>query len=384
MVFHEPAYMSEVIYELTGVHRSNKEVSERLKFLDNLQRYLESKSSKKMRQDELDCRMDLREGKNSGMKNARTDETMNGDFRLFRELSGLNVDLDNNTCYRIAKPLPRDYLPLLSVSRTCRSDTLPIIARTITYDFGSNLNVFYEFPTILSSGALKYLTSVRLLLVEGHIPRMGFDALPKSRKIHIELWPRDPARNDKWNLAWGNQTVQFLDSLDALDPTPIMEWRWKVDCERFKREYTPKGWQGLCDSMAMNTDEREQKVVCVTGPTICLGYETCSDARAARFESLKQGTLSRLFSKLEPYFVAFCLHISSILVDSQQYESFEPGMATPPEDQLSLLPPELRLRIYSLQFSDRQGQTKMEVQWDMRILVFVGNISRPMFHRLLS
>ncbi len=64
------------------------------------------------------------------------------------------------------------------------------------------------------------------------------------RELFIELWPRDPTREDKGDRAWGEQIVSLLDGLRGNKARVVVKLRWQVDCQRFENEdLGMKGWR---------------------------------------------------------------------------------------------------------------------------------------------
>lgn len=119
------------------------------------------------------------------LKDTCLDATLNGGFSLFRDLAWLCIDIENNACFRLNMSFLRNYLSLLSVSHTTRSDSLPVIARNIECDFGRHSGVFAKVTSLLSPDSLKHITSVRLLLVEGFMKPFRLDRLPNLQHLRI-------------------------------------------------------------------------------------------------------------------------------------------------------------------------------------------------------
>lgn len=65
--------------------------------------------------------------------------------------------------------------------------------------------------------------------------------LPKLRELFVELWPRNPAREDRDNRAWGEETVSLLEALRGVRARVVVGFRWESDCERFEDEYVGVG-----------------------------------------------------------------------------------------------------------------------------------------------
>lgn len=45
------------------------------------------------------------------------------------------------------------------------------------------------------------------------MPTLPRESWPNIRVLHVELWPRDPARIDAGDGAWGEQTLALLDNI---------------------------------------------------------------------------------------------------------------------------------------------------------------------------
>lgn len=101
---------------------------------------------------------------------------------------------------------------------------------------------------------------MRLLCVEGHMLRVSHllatagrgsiekndNFLPSLREQFIEVWPRDPTREDRDNGAWGEQTLGLLTTLGELGGrvVRVVGFRLEGDWGRFEREYVGvRGWR---------------------------------------------------------------------------------------------------------------------------------------------
>lgn len=137
--------------------------------------------------------------------------------------------------------IPANDLSLLRVSRFYRAECLAMLAPKMIYDFGFDVEAIQNFSKAVSPVLLKSIIQVRVTLVEGHM--LPIPQLPKLRMLNIDLWPRDPARSDPIDTAWGKQTETLLESLQTWAGVikVRLEIRWKADCERFEREYVANG-----------------------------------------------------------------------------------------------------------------------------------------------
>lgn len=75
------------------------------------------------------------------------------------------------------------------------------------------------------------------------MPTLPRESWPNIRVLHVELWPRDPARIDAGDGEWGEQTLALLDNISQLKVNIVVEFRWMDDCEKFERRYMGKGWR---------------------------------------------------------------------------------------------------------------------------------------------
>lgn len=137
--------------------------------------------------------------------------------------------------------IPANDLSLLRVSRFYRAECFAMLAPKMIYDFGFDVEALQDFSKAVSPAMLNSITQVRVTLVEGHM--LPLPPLPELKMLHIDLWPRDPARSDSIGRAWGEQTETLLASLQTWAGIlkVRLEMRWRDDCERFEREYVTNG-----------------------------------------------------------------------------------------------------------------------------------------------
>lgn len=87
--------------------------------------------------------------------------------------------------------------------------------------------------------------------------------LPSLQELSIEIWPRDPMREDRANRAWGEQTLWLLEALGAYTGgvVVVVAFRLEGDWVRFERDYMGKGaWRRRRMGVAA-----EEEVVVVDG-----------------------------------------------------------------------------------------------------------------------
>lgn len=166
-------------------------------------------------------------------------------FRLLSSIaSDPNVLLSLHTRF-----LPPLNLSLTLVNRFHRTHTLQMIAASLVYDFGDDIKAIYTLQTPATCHSIK---RVRLMFVEGHMRLSSITSLaseshiilPSLRELFVELWPRNPVREDVEDRSWGEQTVGLLETLKGSKIRVVEEFRWEIDCERFENEYVGvKGWR---------------------------------------------------------------------------------------------------------------------------------------------
>ena len=151
----------------------------------------------------------------------------------------------------------KNLLSLGSVSRLYRAECLHHLASNLPVDFNVDSPALVRFFSSAPAELLAPIHHVRITLVEGYMPPQ----LPhwaNLRTLTIDLWPRNPTCPDRdvrasgGVRAWGPQTEMFL---AALGTTVVvrtrveLEMRWKVDCERFEREYVERGrWRRVIEA----------------------------------------------------------------------------------------------------------------------------------------
>lgn len=145
-------------------------------------------------------------------------------------------------------------LSLTLVNRFHRTHALGILASNLIYDFGDDIKLIYDLHTPTTCHSIK---RTRLTFVEGQI-ELGYiqhlaSVLPCLRELFVELWPRDPMREDKGNRSWGFQTPLLLQALEGVKARVVVELRWESDCQRFEREYV--GWRGWRRRMGAEAEE---------------------------------------------------------------------------------------------------------------------------------
>ena len=135
------------------------------------------------------------------------------------------------------------------INRFHRTNSLAVLASNLVYDMGDNIKAITTFDNPSTGFSIK---RVRLTFVEGYmqvpfirkLARGSLLVLPNLNELLIELWPRDPTRENKEDRSWGDQTVGLLEALGEMKARVVIAFRWKIDCERFEIEYVgTKGWE---------------------------------------------------------------------------------------------------------------------------------------------
>ncbi|CAF9922030.1 MAG: hypothetical protein ALECFALPRED_002000 [Alectoria fallacina] len=144
---------------------------------------------------------------------------------------------DHSLTIECDQKIPPNNLSLLGVSRFYRAKCFAMLASKMIYDFGTHIEAVQDFSKAVSPALLQSINQLRVTLVEGHM--IPVPLLPKLKVLHIDLWPRDPARTDLRDRVWGKQTERLLASLQTCAGTAKVRlgMRWREDCERFEREY---------------------------------------------------------------------------------------------------------------------------------------------------
>ena len=184
------------------------------------------------------------------MKDLSSSPIITSNSEVFRLLSSF-ASTPNAAPYLSLTPINIDPidLSLTLVNRFHRTHTLAILTSTLIYDFGDEIRSIYTLQRPFTSGFIK---RIRLTFIEEYMRSSFLDilasgkisALPNLRTLFIELWPRNPAREDRHDRAWGDQTLCLLEALRGVNATVVLELRWKIDCERFEEQYVgEQGWQ---------------------------------------------------------------------------------------------------------------------------------------------
>ncbi len=302
----------EIIYELTGVPRDRKQVSSHIQVLEGWTLDIEPSSQRVLREirsylceiqnsnirkeddysrlfqvveeglpDELDKLM------GALMKESKMDKPVplrrNVDFgfspvitpnaAVFRHLS--STASNPNSCYSFflsthalsTHARTNDILlsPTL-INRFHRTHSLAVLASNLVYDMGDETKALFAFDSQNTGFPIK---RVHLTFVEGYmqvpfkrqLARGSGTLLPNLRELVIELWPRDPTRENKEDWSWGDQTVDLLEALGEVKARVVIAFRWKIDCERFENEYVgTNGWKQV---------ERKEEDLVETNENMC-------------------------------------------------------------------------------------------------------------------
>ncbi|CAD6588727.1 MAG: subunit of the Arp2/3 complex [Alectoria sarmentosa] len=148
------------------------------------------------------------------------------------------------------KKIPPNNLSLMGVSRFYRAKCFAMLAPKMIYDFGTHIEAFQDFSKAVSPALLQSINQLRVTLVEGYM--IPIPLLPKLKLLRIDLWPRDPARTDLDDRAWGKQTETLLASLQTCAGAAKVRlgMRWRADCERFEKEYVENGsWEQVSEDV---------------------------------------------------------------------------------------------------------------------------------------
>jgi hypothetical protein len=185
---------------------------------------------------------------------------LDGNINIFRDLSSFATDSKCEFGLYLNESLPTNHLSLASVDHFYRSDSLPVLASSIVYDFGDDVKTLHTFYQALKPASRTSMRNVRLIFAEGHMSdaMAVITSLSSLRTLHIDLWPRNPMRADAGDRSWGKDTKEMLKFVSTIDIRVVIELRWFEDCEYFEREYTDRSWQRLHGSDVVDTDEREQ------------------------------------------------------------------------------------------------------------------------------
>lgn len=103
-----------------------------------------------------------------------------------------------------------------------------------------------------------------------HLP-----AFPNLRTLAIDLWPRDPARPDRKDRAWGPQTERVLGELGtvvAVGARVGVEMKWVGHWERFEREFVRRGrWRRVVEGVGKGGEEGREGGFCRRRYELCGG-----------------------------------------------------------------------------------------------------------------
>lgn len=178
--------------------------------------------------------------------------TITPNAELFRLLSS---NASNPDAYlSLTTYLPRfNIFSITLVNRFHRTNALAILASNLVYDFGDDIKLINKLHT---PATCHYMRRVRVTFVEGYM-QLAFlqqlasgsvSLLPSLRELFVELWPRNPTREDTEDRSWGVQTPILLEALRVFNARVVVEFRWKSDCQRFEREYVGvSGWKRKVD-----------------------------------------------------------------------------------------------------------------------------------------
>ena len=288
--------IAEIIYELTGARRHRKEVSSHIQVLRGWVRDMEPPSKRILEQirshlseiqhsnildeDDLSRMIDIVEDilpneldKLSGalIEESQINElspprprldfgsspVITPNAEIFRLLS--STASDPNSCYTFSLSTPAlrrtsaladdNLLSPTLINRFHRKQSLAVLASNLVYEVEDDIRAIYAFDNQDTGFSIKRL---RLTFVEGYmqvsfIERLAsglLNPLPNLRELFIELWPRNPTRENKEDRFWGHQTFSLLDALGEIEAHVVIDLRWMIDCERFERGYVGiKGWR---------------------------------------------------------------------------------------------------------------------------------------------
>ena len=156
--------------------------------------------------------------------------------------------------------LPRSFPPPIRIPRItdithslslvnhfCRGDCNYYLASNIHFDFGFDRQAFVHFCQTAPAAMVTSMRHVRIPMVEGYMLPLPY--WPNLSTLTLDLLPRNPARLDMEDRAWGPQTEELLASLGVtlgIGASITLEMRWAEDCERFEREYVDSGrWRQI-------------------------------------------------------------------------------------------------------------------------------------------
>ena len=206
------------IYELTGQRRCRKAVSSHIQVLKGV-----SRSS----------------------KTVNTDPAENTPLLIHDPVLTAALKLNRGLSLHRSTPFAQDLLSLSLVNRLYQTECLHHLVSRLHFNFGFDSRAFQRFCSTTPPEILEAMRYLNVSLVEGYMPDLP--TLPNLRVLAIDLWPRNPTRQNQEDRAWGPQTEKLLAALGlevAARARISLEMRWAADCWRFEREYVGKGRRG--------------------------------------------------------------------------------------------------------------------------------------------
>ena len=117
---------------------------------------------------------------------------LNGDVNIFRDLYNIKHNPKTLFVVYLTEPMPQHHLAPAQTNHFYRTDSLPLLASSLIYDFSGNLSL----STTLNPCSLVHLNQMRVTFVKGYMTTLPLESWPNIRVLHAESWPRDPARID--------------------------------------------------------------------------------------------------------------------------------------------------------------------------------------------
>ncbi|CAD6577022.1 MAG: hypothetical protein ASARMPREDX12_008085 [Alectoria sarmentosa] len=242
--------ISEIIYELTGIRLCRKKISSHIQLLKKWAYDMEP-ASKHILAEVLEPSSALRYLNSTDHIETITYYIQDIQAKLPKLLGAFKKE------HKTAILLPPKPVVLLR----------PLSSLTVTANAGilRLLSTIASDPTsILSTQATcDSIKRVRLTFVEGSMPlcfvrSLGssvLSVLPKLRELFVELWPRNPAREE--------ETVTLLEALRGVRARVVVGFRWQSDCDLTRGKGGENGQKRNPASLLIEPSENMRNIILI-------------------------------------------------------------------------------------------------------------------------
>lgn len=178
---------------------------------------------------------------------------------LFHEIFNIASQDVHELSLEPLRSLRTRFLALSSVNHLIRTETSQYFASQLSFDFTHDREALRSFCALVTPIHRQCVRHIAIEFVEGHTqdipnPSTTFGTylstnLPNLKTLFLTLIPRSPTDVNLRNLwtfdwHWGQQTKDFLSSLENFTATIVLSLRWEEDCDYFEENYVGiRGWK---------------------------------------------------------------------------------------------------------------------------------------------